>query len=88
MTDSKRREVTLFTYKKWMTDLDKPCKTITWLDCDTCLIDGKRVVTKLKCKVCNKLKSKIIEKKHFSDKWIEGADSLRTGNIRDHADSD
>ena len=71
-----------------MTDIDKPCKTITWLDCDTCLIDGKRVVTKLKCKVCNKLKSKIIEKKHFSDKWIEGADSLRTGNIRDHADSD
>ena len=49
MTESKRRKVTL-SYKNWMTDLDKPCKTITWPDCDTHIIDGIRVVTKLKCK--------------------------------------
>ena len=38
------------------------------------------VVTKLKCKGCTKHKLR----KHFSNKWIEGADSIRTSDIRDH----
>ena len=43
------------------------------------LIKGKKVVTKLKCKGCTKHKLR----KHFSNNWIEGADSIRTSDIRD-----
>ena len=64
-SSSKRREVT-FYYKKWMTELDCSCQTVSWLHCETRFIGGKRVVAKLKCN------------KHFSNKCIEGADSIRT----------
>jgi len=70
-----------------MTYLDNRCKTITWLDYDACIIDGKRVVTKLKYKVCN-IKSKISGEKYFYNIWIEGTDSLRTSSNRDDANSD
>ena len=84
----KRREVTYYTYKKWMTELDRSCQTISWLDCDTRVTEGKKVVTKLKCKICTKFKARINGRKHFSNKWIEGADSIKTSNIRDHANAD
>ena len=87
-SSSKRREVTFFTYKKWLTELDRSHQTISWLDCDTRLIEGKRVVTKLKCRICAKHKARISGRKHFSPKWIEGAESIRTSNIRDHANAD
>ena len=44
------------------------------------LIKGKKAVTKLKCKVCVRHKLR----KHFSNKWIEEVDSIRTSDIRDH----
>ena len=50
----------------------------------TTLIKGKKVVTKLKFKVCTKHKLR----KHFSNKWIEEVDSIRTSNIRDYIDAD
>ena len=50
----------------------------------TILIKGKKVVTKLKCKGCTKYKLR----KHFSNKWIKGAGSIRTSNIRDHINTD
>ena len=87
-SNSKRREVTFFTYKKWLTELDRCHQTISWLDCDTRLIEGKSVVTRLKCRVCTKHKARISGRKHFSNKWIEGAESIRTSNIRDHANAD
>ena len=31
---SNRREVTFYTYKKWMTELDHSFQTLSWLDCD------------------------------------------------------
>ena len=80
--------MTFFTYKKWLTELDRSHQTISWLDCDTRLIEGKRVVTKLKCRICAKHKARISGRKHFSPKWIEGAESIRTSNIRDHANAD
>ena len=61
----KRREVTYFTYKKWMSELDQSCQTLSWLDCDTRVVSGKKVVMKLKCKICNKFKSRICGRKHF-----------------------
>ena len=46
------------------------------------------MVEKLKCKVCAKYKERIISRKNFSGKWIDGADSVRTTNLIDHAKSD
>jgi len=87
-SSSQRREVTFLTYKKWLTELDRCHQTISWLDCDTRFSEGKRVVTRLKCRVCTKHKARISGRKHFNNKWIEGAESIRTSNIRDHANAD
>ena len=84
-SSSNRREVTFYTYKKWMTELDRSFHSLSWLDCDTRLIEGKKVVIKLKYKVCTKHKLRINGRKHFR---IEGTDSIRTSNIRDHANAD
>lgn len=60
----------------------------TWLDCDSMASNRKKVVNKLKCKVCTKFKARIESCKYFSSKWIDGAESVRTSNVRDHAHSD
>ena len=49
---------------------------------------GKVYVKRLKCIICTRYKSRIIGAEIFSDRWITGADSLRTSTIRDHAKSD
>ena len=46
------------------------------------LIKGKKLVTKIKYKGCTKHKLR----KHYSNRWIEGASS--TSNIRDHINTD
>ena len=46
------------------------------------------VVDKLKCKVCIKFKSRIAGMRNYSDKWVIGADSVRTRNIKDRSHSD
>ena len=46
---------------------------------------GERVVAKLRCKVCLKFKAKITGRRNYSDKWVMGADSFRSSNIKDHA---
>ena len=46
------------------------------------------MISKLKCRVCDKYKSKISEWKNFNDKWIVEAESLKTNNIRDHASTE
>ena len=61
---------------------------MTWLDCEIRKDGGKMFVDKLKCKVCAEFVDKIRGKKNFSDKWISGADSVRTGNVRNHARND
>ena len=64
------------------------CQTISWLDCDATGKEGKRIVDRLKCKVCLKYKSRIESRRNYSDKWLTGAESIRTSNIRDHTRSD
>ena len=61
---------------------------MTWLDCETETEAGTKVVTTLKCRLCSKYRDRIVGRKNFSDKWITGADSVRTTNVRDHAKSD
>ena len=84
---TKRRKVKLETYKKWVKQYDSEFQTVSWLDCETSVEAGSRVVTELKCRVCARFRSKIIGKKNFSDKWINGAESVRTTNVVDHAKS-
>ena len=67
--------------KKWQRDFNKEVKSITWLDCVT---SGKKEVVALRCTVCCRFKERIQSFRNFSDKWIVGADSLCTSNIRDH----
>ena len=38
--------------------------------------------------VCTKFVDKVRGRRNFSDKWICGADSVRTSNVRDHAHND
>lgn len=47
-----------------------------------------KVVVKLKCRLCSIINDKIVGRKNFSDKWINGAESVRSTNIVDHANSD
>jgi len=83
-----KKRVTHDTFLKWKRDLDRECQTMTWLDCETGMESGKKIVEKLKCKVCTEFVDKIHGRKHFSDKWICGADSIRTSNVRDHFHND
>ena len=85
---AEHRKVKLGTFQKWLMDNNCEYKTLTWLDSDTSWENGYKVAEKLKCKVCKKYKERIICKKNFSGKWIEGADSVRMTNLVDHAKSD
>ena len=83
-----KRKVAYATFSKWKVDMDKECQTVTWLDCDTEVQAGKRFVTKLRCSVCTKFKTKIVGRRNFSGRWIAGAESVHSSNIQDHARSD
>ena len=80
--------VTHDAFVKWKRDLDRECQTMTLLDCETGMESGKKIVDKLKCTVCAEFVDKIRGRKRFSDKWICGADSVRTSNVRDHSHND
>ena len=85
---AKKRKVLYSTYQKWRRDFDRAHSTITWLGCETEMSEGKRVVVCLNCSVCSKYKDRIMGRRNYSNRWIVGADSVRTSNIRDHAHSD
>ena len=58
------------------------------MNCSTEKEKGINIVTQLKCKVYKKYKERITGCRNFSDKWIVGANSVKTSNIREHAMSD
>jgi len=68
-------------YKKWKHDLDKEFKAVMWLECETVMECGRKMVRALKCSICSKYKS---SSRNFSDKWIVGVESLHTNTIQDH----
>lgn len=61
---------------------------MSWLDCQVHGVGTKRTVTKLACKVCRKFESKISGRRNYSEKWVVGAKSVQTSNIKDHAQTD
>ena len=81
-SEAKKRKVTYATCQKWKSELDRDCQTISWLDCESKVVAGKRIVSKLR------FKAKIASRRHYNDRWIVRADSVRTSNIRDHARAD
>lgn len=84
----KRKVVSLKTFLKWRTEMDRELKTISWLSSAEAIENGKKIVKELKCSVCAKFRIQIMSRRNFSDYWITGASSIRTSNIRDHAKSD
>jgi hypothetical protein len=60
---------------------------MSWLDCDTKNEQGKIVVICLKCVICTKYKEVLKTWRHFSNNCIDGAKTMKTSNIRDHASS-
>lgn len=83
--EAKKRHVGYETFTKWQRDLDREWQTISWLDCKSEMECGKKLVTKLSCSICKKYQDQIKGRRNFSEKWITGAESLRTSNIWDHA---
>ena len=87
-SETKSRSVTYMTFQKWRRDYDREYSTISWLDCEKKTKHGKVIVTCLKCVVCTKHKESIKNRRNFNSKWIDGAATMKTSNIRDHALSD
>ena len=65
--------------------MDKECQTVTWLDCETEVRWSKMSVMQLRCSICTEFKTSIATRRNFSERWISGADSVRTSNVHDHA---
>ena len=86
--EPKKRNVAYATYQKWKTDMDRECLTVRWLDCDMELSGRKEIVTRLRCSVCGKFKTRIATRRNFSEPWLLGAESVCTSNIRNHAQAD
>ena len=81
-SQEKKRKVSFATFEKWRRDFDCEFKTVSWLECESAVEGGTKVVRKLKCSVCGKFRSSLIHKRNFSDRWITGgADSICTSNI-------
>ena len=85
-SETKKRSVTYSTYKKWK-DFDREYRSISWLNCDVQMQSGTKTVTALKCAVCARFKERLKTDRNFNDSWIVGAKSVKTSNIRDHAQS-
>ena len=43
-SEAKKRKVTYATYQKWKSELDRDCQTVSWLDCESKVVAGKRIV--------------------------------------------
>ena len=66
-TVPKKRLVGYDTFKKWRTDLDGECQTVSWLECETVVTAkvkaGQKMVVKLKCKICSKFEAKLASRR-------------------------
>ena len=49
---------------KWQQELDKEIQTVSWLECEPEVEDGKKVVKKISCLVCKKYQD------HIKARWI------------------
>ena len=61
---AKRRKVKHEIYRKRVTQFERECQTVTWLDCETEVEGGVKLVTKLKCRVYTKYRDRIVGTPH------------------------
>ena len=82
---AKRKKVKHESYKKWVREYDRECQTVMWLECE----NGGRYETcdKAQMSSMHQVQGQDYNWKNFSDKWISGADSVRTTNVLDHVKS-
>ena len=88
LPEAKRRRVSYASFLKWKVDHDREWQTLTWLGCISALEQGKKLVSALCCEICTKYHDRIKGRKNFNEKWITGAESLRSSNVLDHARSE
>ena len=88
LPEAKRRRVSYATFSKWKVDHDRQWQTLTWLGCISALEQGKKLASALCCEICTKYHDRIKGRKNFNEKWITGAESLRSSNVLDHARSE
>ncbi len=82
-----KRQVTIATFKKWQTQLEREHQTLSWLRCDPDT-SSKELVGVLWCDACRKHERSITGMKNFSRAWLEGSTNHKTSNIVDHVNSD
>ena len=73
---TKWRKVSLAAYQKWKSELDKDCHTMSWLECVTGEVGARKMVDKVKCKVCIQFRSMIVSRRNYSEKCVSSADSI------------
>ena len=88
LPEAKRRRVSYATFSKWKVDHDQEWQTLTWPGCISALEQGKKLVSALCSEICMKYHDRIKGRKNFNEKWITGAESLRSSNVLDHARSE
>ena len=82
-----KRTVTITTFKKWQTQLEREHQTLSWLRCDINK-ECRDLVDVLWCDACRKHERSITGMKNFSRSWLEGSSNHKTSNIVDHSNSD
>ena len=65
--EPKKRNVAYTTYQELKTDMDRERLTVTWFDCNMELSGRKNIVTKLRCSVCAKFKTRIATRRNVSE---------------------
>ena len=86
--ETRKEKVTYTNFLKWRKDFDRNYHSVSWLECETETVGGKRTVSCLKCTVCRKFKDAIRHRRNFNEHWVTGANTMKTSNIRDHAQSE
>ena len=72
-----KRFVSHATFLKWQGEMNKEFQMVSWLDCEVKNERVKKLVTKLKCKVCVKFQLKIVGRCNYNNKWIVEGKSVK-----------
>ena len=67
-----KHQVTIATFKKWQTQLEREHQTLSWLRCDADTV-SKELVDVLWCNACRKHERSITRMKNFSRVWLVGS---------------
>ena len=83
--DSKHRNMTAHTVKKWKLENDKALSTAMWL---TYKMANRDYVENLACSVCTRFNTQLKGMRNYTPAYIDGTTNLRTSSFKDHASSD